>query len=168
MRKPDPTGFSGRGKHKPDKLSMKGFSDPPSDLSVIDENKSIPQTSLPSKTPVLTELRGSEVSTSRTTGVPDLQTYRLRNFDQLRRLDVRLTWEQKRFLDDWEEDIRQTIPEGERGNPDHRRITKNSIMRVLVEVVHQLKIKVDARNFRNEGDFLNALFEALCKKIIEL
>jgi hypothetical protein len=78
-----------------------------------------------------------------------------------------LTWEQKRFLDDWEEDIRQTMPEGERGNPDHRRITKNSIIRVLVEILRQIKITVDARNFRNEGDLLNALFEDLRKKIAE-
>ena len=168
MRKPEPTRFTGRGKHKPDKLEMKGFSDPPSDKPAVDENRNPSKTSLPSKTPVLTELQSSEVSKSRTSGVPDLQTYVLRNFDQLRRLDVRLTWEQKRFLDDWEEDIRQTMPEGERGNPDHRRITKNAIIRVLVEIVRQLKITVDAQNFHNEGDFLNALFEALCKKITEL
>lgn len=100
-------------------------------------------------------------------GVPKLQTYGLRNYDQLRRIDVRLTGDQKRFLDTFEEDIRQDMPELERDNPDHRRITKNSVIRVLVELVRQLDLTVDARQFRNEGDLLQALFAALFDKVTE-
>jgi hypothetical protein len=107
-----------------------------------------------------TELQPSEV--------PKLQTYRLRNYDQFRRVEVRLTTSQKRFLDNLEEDIRETMPEGERGNPYSKRITKNSIIRVMVEIMRQLDIKVDARHFQNEGDLLQALFEALCCKVTEL
>lgn len=159
MRKPDPARFTGRKKSKPDKLEMKGFS-APSPLSLEPppppKKRKVPK----SVTSEVTKLRSSEVT--------ELRSYGLPKFDQLRRLDIRLTWEQKRFLDDWEEDIRQAMPEGDRDNPKHRRITKNSIIRVLVEIIRQLEIRVNAKGFRNEGDLLEALFEALRKKLTEL
>ena len=158
MRKPDPTRFTGRKKPKADKLEMKGFSIP-SPLS-LEPPPPPKKRKGKSETSEVTKLRSSEVT--------ELRSYGLPKFDQLRRLDIRLTWEQKRFLDDWEEDIRQAMPEGDRGNPDHRRITKNSIIRVLVEIVRQLEIRVNAKGFHNEGDLLEALFEALSKKLTEL
>ena len=114
------------------------------------------------------DLRTSGVRKLQSSEVTELRTYRLRNFDQLRRLDLRLTGEQKRFLDDLEEDIRQGMPEGERGNPTYRRITKNSVVRVLVEIVRQLDLKVDASSFRNEGDLLKAIYDALSEKLPKL
>ncbi len=120
--------------------------------------------------------RTAEVANSETAGVANpsmtvtwqLRRYELRNFDQFRRLDVRLTAEQKRFLDNWEEDIRQAMPEGERRNPTYKRITKNSIMRVLVEIFRQLEIPVDATHFRNEQDLMQTLFDGLCQKVAAL
>jgi len=120
------------------------------------------------RTPELPELRTSGLPKLGSSTVPNFQSYGLRNFDELRRLDVRLTWEQKRFLDDWEEEIRQAMPEGERDNPESKRITKNSIMRVLVEIVMQLGVKVDASRFRNESDLLQSLFREICRRVTEL
>lgn len=114
------------------------------------------------------DLRTSEVPELPGSELPQLRTYELRNYDQLRRLDIRLTGEQKRFLDEMEETIRQKMPEGERDNPLSRRITKNSIVRVLVEIFRQLRLRVDASNFRNEGDLLEALFEKLLQQVTDL
>ena len=116
----------------------------------------------------LPKLASSKVTDKHTSEPMKLQSYELPNFDKLRRLDIRLTWEQKRFLDNLEEDIRQSMPEGERGNPNHRRITKNSIIRVVIEIIKQLELTVDSSHFRNEGDLLTAIFEALEKKVTEL
>lgn len=120
------------------------------------------------KSSEVTELRTSEVENLLTSVVRELRSYELRSFDELRRLDIRVTGEQKRFLDEMEETITQAMPEGERGNPDHRRITKNSIMRVFVEIFRQLRLKVDASRFRNERDLLEALFEELLDRVTEL
>ena len=85
------------------------------------------------QSPKVTELQSSELPKQQSDEVtelqpleaPKLQTYRLRNYDQLRRVEVRLTTSQKRFLDDLEEDIRETMPEGERNNPDSKRRDKD-------------------------------------------
>ncbi|MCI0565374.1 MAG: hypothetical protein MN733_43470 [Nitrososphaera sp.] len=121
-----------------------------------------------SRTSELPELPTSQVLKSGTTEVPKLQSYELRNFDALRRLDVRLTGEQKRFLDEMEENIRQQMPEGERNNPDSKRITKNAIIRVFVEIFRQLGLPLNAKRFKNENDLLETLFKALLMKIPEL
>ncbi len=97
--------------------------------------------------------------------VPDFRSYELRKYDQLRRLDIRITGEQKRYLDDLEEDIRQSMPEIERDNPAHQRITKNSFIRVLLEIARQLDLRVTGEHMHNEADLLQAVFETLQTKL---
>jgi hypothetical protein len=124
-----------------------------------------PKMSLPEpKRPAKVKLT-SEVRKSRTAEVPQLRSYELRKYDRLRRLDVRLTREQLRFLQDMEDDIRETMPEIERDNPEHRRITKSAVVRVFVEMFRQFDLKIDASRFYNEHDLMNALYEQLLDQL---
>ena len=117
-----------------------------------------------------------EVMKSRTPGVhksisPELHklwTYEVQSFKHLKKLDVLFTKAQKIFLRDFLESVEDSMPERERDNPEHRRITKNSIIRVLVEIARQLEIKVDASHFRNERDLLLAVFEAIIERSSEV
>jgi hypothetical protein len=93
------------------------------------------------------------------------QSYEVRKFDELRRLDIRITGKQKRFLDDLEEDIRQSMPEGDKENPHSQRITKNSVIRVLLEIARLARLKIDASTFQNEADLLDTIYEELCSKL---
>lgn len=141
--------------------------------SVFFKDKVTPPTPPLDKTSATQEKKARDLRTSQVpelpgSQLPKLRTYELRNFDQLRRLDIRLTGEQKRFLDEMEETIRQQMPEGERDNPMSKRITKNSIVRVFVEIFRQLRLKVDASNFKNESDLLEALFAKLLHKVTNL
>jgi hypothetical protein len=95
------------------------------------------------------------------TRVTDFQSYSVPNYQKMQRIEVRLTWEQNKFLDDLEAIIARDAPEGERSDPNYRRITKNSIIRALVEIVRCLEVQVDARSFRSEKDLLTALVETL-------
>jgi hypothetical protein len=109
--------------------------------------------------------RTTEVPKSGSAAVPELRSYELRKYDRLRRLDVRLTREQLRFLQELEDDIRERMPEIERDNPEHRRITKSAIVRVLVEMFRQLDLRIDARKFRNEHDLMNELHRRLIARL---
>src|SRR5690606_25798849 len=106
-----------------------------------------------------------EVTKSGTTGVPQLRSYELRKYDRFRRLDVRLTREQLRFLQDMEDDIRDTMPEIERDNPEHRRITKSAIVRVFVELFRQFDLEIDAHRFHNEHDLMHELQQQLTNRL---
>lgn len=105
------------------------------------------------------------VPQSGSTAVPELRSYELRKFDRLRRLDVRLTRDQLRFLQALEDDIRDQMPEIERDNPDHRRITKSAVVRVLVDMFRQFDLPVDARRFRSEHDLMNELHRQLIHRL---
>lgn len=109
----------------------------------------------------LPKFRTSELPKSVSYEHPNYRSYELRNFDKLKRLDVRLTREQRRFLDDLEDDIREKMPEMEQGNDNHRRITKSAIVRVFIEVFRQLDIEVDGSKFRSELDLLELIRERL-------
>ncbi|MCC6611832.1 MAG: hypothetical protein IT320_00060 [Anaerolineae bacterium] len=109
--------------------------------------------------------RSSEVAQSESPEVPNFRSYELRKYDQLRRLDIRITGEQKRYLDDLEEDLRQSMPEMERDNPAHQRITKNSFIRVLLEIARQLDLRVTGEHVHNEADLLQAVFDTLQAKL---
>lgn len=129
---------------------------------------SLPESKRPAKVKLTSEVRKSrtpEVTKSGTAEVPQLRSYELRKYDRLRRLDVRLTREQLRFLQDTEDDIRETMPEIERNNPEHRRITKSAIVRVFVEIFRQFDPKIDASRFYNEHDLMNALFKQLLDQL---
>ena len=85
----------------------------------------------------------------------------------MQRIEVRLTWEQNKYLDDLEALIGRDAPEGERSDPAYRRITKNSILRVMVEILRGLALEVDASHFKNERDLLKALYAVLKKHFSE-
>lgn len=102
---------------------------------------------------------------SGTPEVPQLRAYELRKYDQFRRLDVRLTREQLRFLQDMEDDIREAMPEVEQDNPGHRRITKSAIVRVLVEMFRQLHLAIDPSQFHNEHDLMDELYRQLVDRL---
>lgn len=108
--------------------------------------------------------------------VTDLQTNRLTDFTdydvpdyrQLKRVELRLTWDQNKYLDDLASVITRDMPEGERSNPSYKRITKNSILRALVEYARRLKIQVDARKFNNERDLAQALADKIAESLTDL
>ena len=121
----------------------------------------------------VTELRSSKVTKSVSPELPklqsskitDLQTYEVKNYKKLKRLEIRVTRDQRRFLDDWEDLIRDKMPEGERNNPDSKRITKASIIRAFVEIFRQLNLQIDPKNFRNEIDLMNEIYAELKDKV---
>jgi hypothetical protein len=123
-----------------------------------------------------TNLQSYRVTESVSNRVTDLQSYRVTDFDdyeildyrELKRGEMRLTWEQNKYLDDLVSEITRAMPEGERSDPQHKRITKNSIIRALVEIVRRLKLRVDAKNFRNERDLARALAEEISKSMSKL
>ena len=116
----------------------------------------------------VTKSRSSEDPESESHELPKLQPYELRNFDKLRRLDARVTNIQKRFLDELEDTIREQMPEGEANDPMSKRITKNSILRVFVDIFRQLDLKIDASNFKNEADLLEELYKQLITKLADI
>lgn len=119
------------------------------------------------QTPRLPDSRTSRVPDKQSSRLPDFATYDVPSFQKMQRVEVRLTWEQNKFLDDMEALIGRDAPEGEKSDPAYRRITKNSIVRVLVEIIRALDIQVDASRFKNERDLLNAMYEALRKRTAE-
>ena len=118
-----------------------------------------------SRTHGVRKSRSSRVPNSGTTGVPDFRSYDIPNYNKLNRIDLRVTWDQRYFLDDQELMIRRAMPDIERDNPNHRRLTKNSVVRVLVEIARQLELKIDARKLRNEADLLQAYYDALKRQL---
>ena len=119
-------------------------------------------TRLPDKqTSRVTESETPRVPEIQTSRVPDFDRYDVPDFRKMQRIEVRLTWEQNKYLDDLEALIGRDTPEGEKSDPDYRRITKNSILRVVVEILRALDVQVDASRFKNERDLLAALYEAL-------
>jgi hypothetical protein len=114
-------------------------------------------------------LRQSAVPTeSQTHRLTDFEDYDVPDYRRLRRAELRLTWEQERYLDDLEAVIARDMPEGERANPSYKRITKNSVLRALVEMARRLEVRVDAHRFRNERDLAKAVFGAFREKLAKL
>lgn len=120
-----------------------------------------------SQTPTseVTDSRTSEETKLASSELTDIRTYELRNYANFRRLDIRLTADQKRFLTDLEERIRSEMPEGEANNPNSKRITKNSIIRVFIEIFRHLDLKLDASHFMNEIDLLQSIYASLLAKL---
>ena len=119
-----------------------------------------------SRHPDIQTSRGTESETPR---VPEKQTYRVPAFERydvpgyrkMQRIEVRLTWEQNKYLDDLEALIGRDTPEGEKSDPAYRRITKNSILRVMVEILREMSLDIDASHFKSERDLLKALYQAV-------
>lgn len=116
------------------------------------------------QTPRLPNSETSRLLEKQSSRLPDFDTYDVPSFQKMQRIEVRLTWEQNKYLDDMEALIGRDAPEGDKSDPTYRRITKNSIIRVLVEIMRALDIQVDASRFKNERDLLNAIYEALKKR----
>lgn len=89
------------------------------------------------------------------------------DYRKMQRIEVRLTWEQNKYLDDLEALIGRDAPEGDKSDPTYRRITKNSIIRVVIEILRGLDIRIDATHFRNERDLLQAIHQALKTRLSE-
>lgn len=153
------------------------FQRPVNTPSVPQSNKAKQGTAKPrkrkqSRSAVVRKSRPSAVSQSgRTTAhqsvsaePPQSRSYELRKYNQYKRLDVRLPKTHHRYLSDLEDDIRDTMPEIRRDNPEHRIITKAAIVRVYIELFRQLDIAINAKRFHNELDLLDALNEGLKKR----
>ena len=125
--------------------------------AVIDKTATVPDF----QTNKVTEQQTPKVTKPESNRLTELQTYRVERWDHLRRLELRLTREQKRYLDEMEEEISLSMPDIEKNNPEFQRLTKNSIIRVMVEIARQLDVHVDASAFHNEGDLLQALYTTL-------
>lgn len=121
-----------------------------------------------SVSPNPTKSLSNEVTESVSDRVTEFDDYIVPDYRKLKRFEMRLTWEQKKFLDDLESIISRDMPEGERANPNYKRITKNSIIRSLVEITRRLEINIDASHFTNERDLTKALSREISRKITEL
>lgn len=115
-----------------------------------------------------TEIQTPRLPDTQTSRLPDFETYEVPDYRKMQRIEVRLTWEQNKYLDDLEAIISRDTPEGDKSDPGYRRITKNSIIRVLVEITKRLNIQIDARNFRSEKNLLKTMRNELKNRISKL
>ncbi len=120
------------------------------------------------QTPVVPDIQSSrqpEIQTTvpelQSSDKPDFQTYRVPAFNKMPRIEARITREQNRYLDDLEWEISRSREEADRSQSQFKRITKNSIIRCLIEMLRQFDVKVEARNFQSEQDLLDALVKEL-------
>jgi hypothetical protein len=123
------------------------------------KRKKVPKLNL--QTNRVTESVSDRVTDLQTNRVTDFADYDVPDYRQLSRVELRLTWEQNKYLVDLVSEIARDMPEGERSDPHYKRITKNSIIRALVEFARKLNPKVDAKKFRNERDLAQALADEM-------
>ncbi|MGD8457007.1 MAG: hypothetical protein PVF83_11520 [Anaerolineales bacterium] len=116
----------------------------------------------------VTDSQTDRVPESGTARLTDFEGYHVPDYRKLQRLELRLTWEQKEYLDRLEGIIARDMPEGERADPDYKRITKNSIVRVLVEILRYLNLSIDASCFKSERDLAKDVFAKLTDRLTEL
>jgi hypothetical protein len=116
----------------------------------------------------VTESVSNKVTELQTNRVTDYSDYDVPDYRQLKRVELRLTWEQNKYLDDLASVITRDMPEGERSNPEYKRITKNSILRALAEFARRLDPQVDAGKFRNERDLAQALADKIEESLADL
>jgi hypothetical protein len=111
----------------------------------------------------LTDSQTDRVTELQTNRVTDFADYEVPDYRQLKRVELRLTWEQDNFLNNLESIITRDMPEGERSDPKYKRITKNSIIRALVEYARRVNLRVDATKFKNEADLARAICDQIEK-----
>lgn len=141
-----------------------------------DEVSSTPPPRKPKVNIPVTDLQTHRVTESVSTEVTDSQSHRLTDFSdyevpdyrELKRTELRLTWDQDDYLGQLESKITRDMPEGDRSDPKYKRVTKNSIIRALVEYARRLNIRVDASRFRNEADLAKAIAEGIEAKLKDL
>jgi len=122
----------------------------------------------PKRKPKKKQPQTHRVTESVTNRLTDFEKYDVPDYRKLQRLELRLTWAQKEYLDRLEGLISRDMPEGERSDPNYKRITRNSIVRVLVEIMRRLNLSVDASTFKSEKDLARDLFNKLTNKLTEL
>jgi hypothetical protein len=111
------------------------------------------------------EYRTTAVQHSPQPSLDDLGDYPLLDYRQLKKVDVRLTWEQKEYLDGLEALIARNAPGLEKNNPLSKRITRSAVIRALVEIARRLSLSADPSHLMNERDLLKALVEEFKKKL---
>ena len=116
----------------------------------------------------LTESVSNRVTELQTNRVTDFANYDVPDYRQLKRVELRLTWEQNKYLDDLVSEITRDMPEGERADPHYKRITKNSIIRALVEFARRLDLKVDAKKIKNERDLAHSMVKKITSLTVNL
>jgi hypothetical protein len=137
------------------------------------KNKTTPPTKKRPAKKKVTDLQSYRVTKSVSTGVTELQTdrvtdfadYEVPDYRKLKRVEMRLTWEQDNYLNSLESLITRDMPEGDRSDPKYKRITKNSIIRALVEFARRLNLQVDATKFKNEADLAQALSDEIKESV---
>jgi hypothetical protein len=117
-----------------------------------------------SRSTALQQSGTTAVQKSKTKTAGDFEDYQLLDYREYKKLDARLSWEQIRYLDELEALIARKAPGLEKNNPLSKRMTKSSIVRVLVEIAMRLRLSFDPSTFRNERDLLRALDRALALK----
>ena len=86
----------------------------------------------------------------------------------MERSELWLTEEQTDFLAELSRLISRKRPEGDRSDPEYKRITQNSIIRALVEITRRLEVTVDPRQFKNEQDLAKGIWKALSHRVTDL
>jgi hypothetical protein len=154
MRQPRPENFDTKlaSRNKPESVDVSGI---------------IPIRPKP-PTNRVTEVQGNRVTDLQTNRVTDFADYEVPIYSDLSRLELRLTWEQTEFLESLDRQIAREAPEGDKKDPTYKRITKNSVVRALVEILRRLNPKLDAGRFYNEQDLVKALFAALGERLTDL
>jgi hypothetical protein len=136
------------------------------DARLASERKKAQTAPLPQKPKIKIEgkdLQSHRVTDSQTNRVTDFADYEVPDYRQLKRVELRLTWEQDNYLNNLESIITRDMPEGERSDPKYKRITKNSIIRALVEYARRVNLRVDATKFKNEADLARAICDQIEK-----
>ena len=111
------------------------------------------------------DFESNKVSKSETHKVSNFQSYKLSNYKTFKHMGIGLTRDQVRYLQKLEDHISDTRPDIDKNNAHHKRITKASIIRVLVEMARQLELTVNARQFQNEHDLYQAMLEKMALKL---
>lgn len=131
-------------------------------------NTKTPLTPKPKQPSKLMNLQTNRVTDLQSDRLTDFSDYEVPDYRKLKRTEMRLTWDQDDYLNQLESKIARDMPEGERSDPRYKRITKNSIIRALVEYARRLDIQVNASKFRNEADLTEAIAKAIESKLNDL
>lgn len=141
----------------------------PAQIGEVQASPKLQTSRLPDKqTSRVTKSESPKLLELQTSRVPDFDRYDVPDFRKMQRVEVRLTWEQNKYLDDLEALIGRDAPDGDKSDPSYRRITKNSVIRVMVEILRVLAVEIDASQFKNERDLLKALHDALQQRLSKL
>ena len=158
MKKVDPARYI--GKRKAAEMEIKTLGTPPP----LEPIRLSPSEKKESRTTALQKSSSAEVQQYSILSLDNLDDYPLLDFREYKKIDARLTWDQKEYLDNLERLIVRDAPGVEKSNPLSKRITRSSIIRALVEIARRLQITVNPSRFQNERDLIEAIVEAFEQK----